>query len=108
MSRFASLGNQLYTGERSLDVVGRQRRWYAISGVILVASLILRQVVAVQRSVGVRLARAVGVTAHGLERQRLNLLAVGRGQDGVFVPAVIVQQEVAFPAGGRPFRRHGK
>ena len=39
MSRFASLGNQLYTGERSLDVVGRQRRWYAISGVILLVSV---------------------------------------------------------------------
>ena len=24
MSRFASLGNRLYTGEKSLDIVGRQ------------------------------------------------------------------------------------
>ena len=39
MSRFASLGNRLYTGEKSLDIVGRQRRWYAISGVILLVSV---------------------------------------------------------------------
>ena len=39
MSRFATLGNQLYTGERSLDIVGRQRRWYALSGVILVIAV---------------------------------------------------------------------
>ncbi|MEO7746665.1 MAG: protein translocase subunit SecF [Actinomycetota bacterium] len=39
MSRFASLGNRLYTGETSLDVVGKQRRWYAISGVILLVSV---------------------------------------------------------------------
>lgn len=39
MSRFATLGNQLYTGERSLDVVGRQRLWYSISAVILLVSV---------------------------------------------------------------------
>lgn len=47
MSRFATMGNQLYTGEKSLDIVGKQRRWYAISGLILVvavAALLLRGV----------------------------------------------------------------
>ena len=39
MSRFSTLGNQLYTGERSLDIVGKQRRWYAISGVILLIAV---------------------------------------------------------------------
>ncbi len=45
MSRFSTLGNQLYTGERSIAIVRRQRTWYAVSGVILlvaVASLLLR------------------------------------------------------------------
>ena len=32
MSRFAAFGNDLYTGKRSIDFVGRQRLWYAISG----------------------------------------------------------------------------
>ncbi len=39
MSRFATLGNRLYTGETSLDIVRKQRRWYAISGVILLISV---------------------------------------------------------------------
>lgn len=45
MSRFSTLGNQLYTGERSLAIVRRQRTWYAISAVVLivaVGALVLR------------------------------------------------------------------
>ena len=40
MSRFAAFGNDLYTGRRSIDFVGRQRLWYAISGGIIVLALI--------------------------------------------------------------------
>ena len=40
MINFAALGNDLYTGKRSVDFVGRQRRWYALSGVfILIAAI---------------------------------------------------------------------
>ena len=39
MSRFAALGNKLYTGEKSLDIVGRQRTWYAVSGLILLVAI---------------------------------------------------------------------
>jgi preprotein translocase subunit SecF len=38
MGSFAALGNKLYTGEKSYDIVGRQRTWYAISAVILLVS----------------------------------------------------------------------
>jgi preprotein translocase subunit SecF len=37
---FAALGNDLYTGKRSIDFVGRYKRWYALSGVFfLIAAL---------------------------------------------------------------------
>jgi preprotein translocase subunit SecF len=39
MGSFASLGNRLYTGETSVDIVGRQKTWYAISAVFLLVSL---------------------------------------------------------------------
>ena len=45
MSRLGTVGARLYRGEVSYDFVGRQRRWYAISGVILlvcVAALLVR------------------------------------------------------------------
>jgi preprotein translocase subunit SecF len=40
MGRFSRLGNDLYSGRRSIDFVGRRRLWYAISGVIIVAALL--------------------------------------------------------------------
>src|SRR5580704_4295054 len=40
MSRLGSLGGRLYRGEVSYDFVGRKRRWYAISGAILLISVV--------------------------------------------------------------------
>ena len=40
MPSFATFGNHLYTGERSINFVARQRLWYAISGVVIILSLI--------------------------------------------------------------------
>ena len=40
MSRLGSLAHHLYSGEVSYDFVGKRRRWYAISGVILVLALV--------------------------------------------------------------------
>jgi preprotein translocase subunit SecF len=40
MSRLGQLGGKLYRGEVSYDFVGRQRRWYAISGAILLISIV--------------------------------------------------------------------
>ncbi len=45
MSRLGSLGHKLYAGEVSYDIVGRARRWYAVSAVVLliaIGSLVLR------------------------------------------------------------------
>ncbi|WP_136520060.1 MULTISPECIES: protein translocase subunit SecF [Cellulomonas] len=40
-SGFAQWGNDLYTGRRSYDVVGRRRRFYLVSGVLVLLSLVL-------------------------------------------------------------------
>jgi preprotein translocase subunit SecF len=39
MSRLGNIGGRLHRGEISLDFVGRQKTWYAISGLILVISI---------------------------------------------------------------------
>ncbi|MGI8334666.1 protein translocase subunit SecF [Actinomadura scrupuli] len=39
MSRLGNLGGRLYRGESSIDFVGKQRLWYAVSGLILVVSI---------------------------------------------------------------------
>ncbi|GAA1896982.1 protein translocase subunit SecF [Lapillicoccus jejuensis] len=40
MFNFARVGNDLYTGKRSIDFIGRQKTWYAISGVLIVLALV--------------------------------------------------------------------
>jgi preprotein translocase subunit SecF len=40
MSRLGNIGGRLHRGEISLDFVGRQKTWYAVSGLILVISIV--------------------------------------------------------------------
>ncbi len=40
MPSFATFGNDLYTGRRSIDFIGRRRLWYAIAAVLMLSSLI--------------------------------------------------------------------
>ncbi|GAA0317658.1 protein translocase subunit SecF [Actinoallomurus spadix] len=40
MSRLGNIGARLHRGEISLDFVGRQKTWYAVSGLILVVSVV--------------------------------------------------------------------
>jgi preprotein translocase subunit SecF len=40
MGRFSKLGNDLYSGRRSVDFVGRAKTWYTISGLIVVAAIL--------------------------------------------------------------------
>jgi preprotein translocase subunit SecF len=39
MGKFSVLGNQLYSGEKSIDFIGRRWTWYAISAVILLIAI---------------------------------------------------------------------
>ena len=40
MSSFAQFGNDLYSGKRAIDFVGRQKTWYAVSVVLLILAAI--------------------------------------------------------------------
>lgn len=41
MSRFSDFGNALYSGERSVDFVGRRKLWYSIAAVFLIVSVVV-------------------------------------------------------------------
>ncbi len=40
MGKFSRLGNDLYTGKKSINFVGRRRLWYAISGLIVLTAIL--------------------------------------------------------------------
>ena len=39
MSKFSGLGARLHSGETSVDYIGKRRRWYAVSGLLIIASI---------------------------------------------------------------------
>ncbi|MCX6429149.1 MAG: protein translocase subunit SecF [Actinobacteria bacterium] len=39
MSKLSGIGGRLYRGETSVDFIGKRRRWYAISGIFIIASI---------------------------------------------------------------------
>ncbi len=39
MSKLTGLGGRLYTGETSIDIIGKKKRWYAFSGLLIVLSI---------------------------------------------------------------------
>lgn len=41
MASFATFGNELYTGKRSYEFVGRRRLWFIIAGALVVLSILL-------------------------------------------------------------------
>ena len=40
MSKLSGLGGRLYRGDTSIDFIGKRRRWYAFSGLLIIASAI--------------------------------------------------------------------
>jgi preprotein translocase subunit SecF len=40
MSKFSGLGGRLHRGETSIDFIGKRRRWYAFSGLLIIISAI--------------------------------------------------------------------
>lgn len=38
MSKLSGLGGRLYRGDTSIDFIGKRRRWYALSGLLIIAS----------------------------------------------------------------------
>ena len=40
MSKLTGLGARLHTGETSIDFIGKRRRWYAFSGLLIIASIL--------------------------------------------------------------------
>ena len=40
MSRLSGMGGRLYRGEKSFNIIGNRRRWYALSGLVIIISAV--------------------------------------------------------------------
>jgi len=41
MGRFSDLGNDLYSGQRSVNIVGRRKLWYSVAAVVVLLSVLI-------------------------------------------------------------------
>jgi preprotein translocase subunit SecF len=73
MGKFARLGNELYTGKRSIDFVGRRWLWYSVSAVIVLVAIL-------------------GLTVKGLN---MGIEFTGGAQFEISLPANQVSQDTA-------------
>jgi preprotein translocase subunit SecF len=91
MSRFGRLGNRLYTGDVSIDFVGRRRTWYAISAAIVIMAglgLGLRGLnMGIEFKGGVEYAVQIAPTQSNV--QALRSAVVGTGLDAASDPIVV-------------------
>jgi preprotein translocase subunit SecF len=85
MSRLGDVGGKLYRGEVSLNFVGRQRMWYAISGAILVISVVALLVRGLDFSVDFKGGAVFQFRAPAASLSQVQTVVTSAGVDGAIV-----------------------
>ena len=86
MGKFSRLGNDLYSGQRSVDFVGRKWLWYGVSGVIVLMAVLGLSVKGLDMGiefVGGAEYKVVNVPASGLEQSSVDDLRVAVADTGI-------------------------
>lgn len=95
MSRLGSLGNRLYRGEVSYNIVGRRKRWLTIFGTVLLVAILGLVVRGLHFSVDFKGGSVITVPSATMTTDQATSIASG---DGVPAPTVQVKQVLG---GGR-------
>ena len=81
MSKLGQLGHRLYTGEISYDFIGRRRRWYVLSGIVIAISLLVLLIRGLSWGIefkgGADFKAPTKVTSTSVERMRAAIEASG-------------------------------
>jgi preprotein translocase subunit SecF len=85
MSRLGQIGGRLYRGEVSYDFVGRKRRWYMISGAILLISVLALFVRGLDFSVDFKGGAVFQFSAPSASQTLISGTVSGAGVDGAVV-----------------------
>jgi preprotein translocase subunit SecF len=94
LNNFRTLGNRLYSGETSVEIVGRRRRWFASFGVILLLALLGLGVRGLHFSVDFTGGSVLTVPTKTLTTSEATSIAVSNGVD-----APVVQQMTVTTGG---------
>lgn len=94
LNNFSTLGNRLYSGETSVEVVGRRKRWFASFGVVLLLAALGLGVRGLHFSVDFTGGTVLTVPTANLSSSQATSIAVSNG-----VSAPVVQQETVTTGG---------
>ena len=97
MINFSQVGNDLYTGKRSIDFIGRQKTWYAVSAVLIVLALV--GIFVKQLNFGIEFSggsefRVQGVTNSQGYEEKAQAAIADAGIDGNVVSTIVGQNTV--------------
>ena len=94
LSNFRTLGNRLYSGETSVEIIGRRKRWFASFGVVLLLAMIGLGVRGLHFSVDFTGGTVLTVPTQTLSTSDATSIAVANG-----APAPVVQEETITTGG---------
>jgi|SRR5262245_4557412 len=98
MSRLGNLGSRLYRGEVSYDFVGRQKRWYIMSAIVLLIAIV--SLLTKGLTLGIEFK---GGAAFQLPKKSMSVEDARNAAGGIIADEVRVT-EVSSPSGGNQIR----
>ena len=94
LNNFRTLGNRLYSGETSVEVIGHRKRWFASFGIILLLAALGLGVRGLHFSVDFTGGTVMTVPTNSLSTGQATSIAIANG-----VSAPVVQQETVTTGG---------
>jgi preprotein translocase subunit SecF len=98
MSRLGNLGGRLYRGDVSYDFVGRQKRWYILSGIVLLIAIVSLMTKGLTLGIEFK-----GGAAFQLPKSSMSVEDARSAAGGIVADEVRVT-EVSSPSGGKQVR----
>lgn len=89
MTKFAGLGGRLYRGETSIDFIGKRRRWYAFSGVLIIASALALSIQGLHLGIEFK-----GGSAFTVTKTAITVADARSAIDTVKIPGEIIVQKI--------------
>lgn len=89
MTKFAGLGGRLYRGETSIDFIGKRRRWYAFSGILIIASALALSIQGLHLGIEFK-----GGSAFTVTKTAITVEDARSAIDTVKIPGEIIVQKI--------------
>jgi len=89
VTKFAGLGGRLYRGDTSIDFIGKRRRWYAFSGVLIIASALALSLQGLHLGIEFK-----GGSAFTVTKSDISVVDARSALEAVKIPGEIIVQKI--------------